>query len=63
MRIRINKCSDSLMWYNNRVGEIFEVLRVLKEPNGYSYWVRTACMFNTVNFVLNWDCSEVNDNE
>ena len=63
MRICINKCSDSLMWYNNRIGEIFEVLRVLKEPNGYSYWVRTGCMFNTTNFVLNSDCSEVNDNK
>ena len=63
MKIRINKCSDSLMWYHDRIGEIFEVLRILKEPNGYSYWVRVGGMFNTTNFVYNWDCSEVNDNK
>lgn len=63
MRIRINKCSDSLLWYHDRVGEEFDVLYILKEPKGFSYWTRTGGMFNTKNYVLNWDCSEVNDNE
>ena len=63
MRIRINKCSDSLLWYHDRVGEEFEVLYILKEPKGFSYWIRTGGMFNTKNYVLNRDCSEVNDNE
>lgn len=61
MRIRINKCNDSLLWYHDRVGEEFDVLRVLKEVAGYSYWVRTGGMFNTTNFVYNHDCSEVNE--
>ena len=63
MRIRINKCSDSLLWYHDRVGEEFDVLYILKEPKWFSYCTRTGGMFNTKNYVLNWDCSEVNDNE
>ena len=61
MKIKIMKCSDCLLWYHTRVGEVFEVLRVLKEPVGYSYWVRTGEMINKTNFVYNHDCSEVND--
>ena len=62
MRIRINKCSDSLMWYSDRIGEVFNVLYVLKEPKYLSYWVCTGDKYNTKNFVLNSECSEVNDN-
>jgi hypothetical protein len=55
------KCSDSLMWYHDRVGEVFDVLYVLKEPKDMSVWVRTAGMYNTKNYVLYSDCAEVNE--
>ena len=61
MRIRINKCSDSLLWYHDRVGEEFDVLYILKEPKVLSVWVRTAGMYNTKNYVLYSDCSEINE--
>jgi len=63
MRIKINKCSDSLMWYSDRVNEVFEVLYILREAKGFSYWVNTKGLYNTKNFIHNYDCSEVNDNE
>ena len=63
MRVRINKCNDSLLWYNNRIGEIFNVLYITKEPKDFSLWVRTGGMYNTKNFIYNSDCSEVNDNK
>lgn len=61
MRIRINKCSDSLLWYHDRVGEEFDVLYILKEPKDLSVWVRVGGMYNTKNYVLYSDCSEINE--
>jgi len=61
MKIKIMKCSDSLMWYHDRIGEVFDVLYVLKEPKDMSVWVRTAGMYNTKNYVLYSDCAEVNE--
>jgi len=61
MKIRINKCGDTLMWYSNRIGETFEVLYILKEHNGFSYWVNTRGLYNTKNFIYNYDCSEINE--
>jgi len=61
MRIRITKCSDSLLWYHDRVGEEFNVLYILKEPKDLSVWVRTSGMYNTKNYVLYSDCSEINE--
>jgi len=51
------------MWYHDRVNEVFDVLYIIREAKGFSYWVNTRCLYNTKNFIHNYDCSEVNDNE
>ena len=47
MKIQIKSCSDALFWYNKRIGEVFEIYRIVDE-----YWVRTGDYYNTTNFVL-----------
>lgn len=51
--VEIVGCSDSLLWYNSRIGETFKVLRVemfLPEKQ-IVYWVRTGGRWNTLNFI------------
>lgn len=65
--IRIVKCSDSMMWYRNKVGHIVEYLREddqylwSREPAGYSNIIRredgevTECALNDAQ--LSWICN------
>lgn len=51
--VEIVGCSDSLLWYNSRIGETFKVLRVemfLPEKQ-IAYWVRTGGKWNTLNYI------------
>lgn len=44
--LKINRCSDPLMWYNGLVGEVVPLLReypdcyMSREPSGYANIVR-----------------------
>ncbi len=54
MNVRVLKCShDTRVWYNFRIGEIFNVYR--KEYDyvtGITYiWVRTGDEYNTLNWI------------
>jgi len=65
MNIRIDKCSDSLYWYANRIGETFPVQRheINRRPDqgipGDVYWCRTGDTYNTLNYVLCSDATQV----
>ena len=65
MKIRINQCSHVSAWYAGRIGSVIEVARfeVLRHPyQGIPedvYWVRTGDAWNTLNYVLKSDATEV----
>jgi len=52
MKIKITRCSDSLFWYNHRIGDVFLVHRI--EPD--RYWCREWGDDGYLNFVLKSDC-------
>lgn len=56
MQIRIQKCTDSMLWYYNRINEEFTVSRITNDNSSRQYWVRTGGMYNTLNFVHTKDC-------
>ena len=52
MQIKIIQCSDSLLWYKNYIGSIFEVEHVLQSE----CWVREPDgVFKCLNFVKQGD--------
>lgn len=69
--IRITQCSDSLMWYRNKVGHLVEFLREddqyywSREPAGYSNIVKKQdaeivdCKLNDAQ--LSWVCNFIKD--
>lgn len=60
MKIKITKCSDSMMWYCKHVGETYNVVRdYSKESN--EFLVRDACGY--LNIVLAKDCEIVKEKE
>lgn len=53
MKIKITKCSDSMMWYSKHIGEIYSVVRdYSKESN--EYLVRDA--YGYLNIIRPRDC-------
>lgn len=52
-RIKIVRCSDASLWYNNRIGEEFSVKHKVYNnfTKTYEYWVRTADAWNTSNWI------------
>ena len=44
MKIKIIKCSDSLMWYNNQIGQVFTPYREYPE----SYLVRATDSYSNI---------------
>lgn len=55
MKIIILKCSDTLLWYNRKIGCTFDAGEV---GNGI-YWVRTGDEFNTLNYILAEDADQL----
>lgn len=54
--IKITKCSDMMLWYNQHVGEVFDVS--YEEDN--AYWCRERDgTFNCLNWVYKSDCELV----
>ena len=64
-KIRIERCRHAGRWYAARVGTVIEVEKteVLRHPyHGIPedvYWVRTGDAWNTINYVLKSDATEV----
>lgn len=50
MKVKIKKCSDSLFWYNNLIGEVFTVINEYKE----CYIVQASDGFS--NIIMKSDC-------
>ena len=65
IKIRINKCSHVSAWYAGRVGTEIEVEKVEVMRHPYQgipedvYWVRTGDRWNTINYVLKSDATEL----
>lgn len=54
MKIKILKCSNSILWYNKHIGEEFEVKFIEDE----AYWTReTDGIFNALNWVYKKDAT------
>ena len=64
-KIRIERCRHAGRWYAERVGTVIEVEKteVLRHPyQGIPedvYWVRTGDAWNTINYVLKSDATEL----
>lgn len=53
MKIRVTKCSNSILWYNKHIGEEFEVSFVEEE----AYWTREKDgPFYSLNWIYKQDC-------
>lgn len=53
MQIEVIKCNDSMLWYNNKVGQVFECIGAENREDAQAlYWVRTRDEFNSTNFIL-----------
>lgn len=64
-KIRIKSCSDALLWYNKRIGDVFEIyefeMHWARRPQSASLqdildkadliWVRTGDELNSLNIV------------
>ena len=52
-KIKILRCKDGMIWYNTRIGEVFDVQFIQQEGScGVVYlWVRTGDAYNTLNWV------------
>lgn len=58
MKFRIEKCSNSILWYNKHVGEEFE--SIYEEES--SYWTREREVPYCINWVYKKDLKVVEDN-
>lgn len=54
-KIKIKSSDDTLYWYYDRIGEVFDIVRIEKIDGIIYYWVKTADRYNTLNFVLESD--------
>lgn len=57
MKIKIENCSDSLLWYGKHVGETFEVYHEESEI----YWTRETNIWRALNWVKKSDCIVVKE--
>lgn len=58
MFIKVLDCNDPMLWYNKRIGEIFEVCRQDEEV----YWTREGGRWNCLNWIDKKDCEVIPDN-
>lgn len=47
MKVKIIKCSDNMMWYRDKVGQVIQVERETVDW----YWAREGGSFNCLNIV------------
>ena len=52
MKIKILRCSDSMLWYNKHIGEVMHVVRITPDR----YWCKEINEYACLNFVLIKDC-------
>ena len=60
MKIKITKCSDSMMWYSKHIGEVYTVVRDYSTHSN-EYLVRDA--YGYLNIVRPKDCEIVGEDE
>ena len=60
MKIKITKCSDSMMWYSKHIGEVYTVVRDYSTLSN-EYLVRDA--YGYLNIVRPKDCEIVGEDE
>ena len=60
MKVKIVKCSDSRFWYNDKIGEIFQVRRIDND----CVWVRPETdHYSGWNFIKNEDCVDYKEKD
>lgn len=48
MKVKVLKCSNPILWYNQHIGEIFDVLWI----EGNAYWTRERDgVYNATNWI------------
>ena len=57
MKIKIIRCSDSMLWYNSLIGEVMQVVRITPDK----YWCKEPNEYGCLNFVLIKDCEVVHE--
>ena len=62
VKIKIVRCSDTRLWYNDRINEIFTLVDVEMNKNSEVafFWVRTGDEWNTSNWIHRTDAEYVN---
>lgn len=60
LKIKITKCSDSMMWYSKHIGEVYTVVRDYSTHSN-EYLVRDA--YGCLNIVRPKDCEIVGEDE
>ncbi len=60
VRIKVLDSKDAMYWYTERIGEVFNVVRIEKIEGIIYYWVRTNDRYNSLNFVLESDAEVIN---
>lgn len=55
MKIKIKQCSDPLLWYNTKLGAVFQVEQITFIDEQKTYWCREGGMWNCLNYVLETD--------
>ena len=59
MKIKVLKCSDSLLWYAKHIGEEFDV----KFVDDKAYWSRERDgIFNCLNWIYKYDATIIEGN-
>ena len=66
MKLKIIRCTDSLMWYSKHIGKVFDVVNVTWFANNNErcvqyYWCREGGWYNAVNIVHPSDVEVFND--
>lgn len=57
MKVKVIECHDHMLWYNKRIGEIFEVLREEEAV----YWTREGGHWNCLNWIRKLDCEVIDE--
>jgi len=57
MKVKVTKCYDSMLWYNKRIGEVFEIYREEEAV----YWTREGGAWNCLNWIRKLDCEVINE--
>jgi hypothetical protein len=59
MKIKVISCSNKILWYSSRIGEVFEVCKEEEK----AYWCREGGQFNCLNWIQKTDAEVIKEKE